>query len=64
MTVNELMDNKKITKYRLSKDSGVAYTTVNDICSGRAQLENALLKRFTELRKHWVFHGKSDRTVF
>ncbi len=39
MTVNELMDNKKITKYRLSKDSGVAYTTVNDICSGRAQLE-------------------------
>ena len=39
MTVNELMNEKKITKYRLSKDSGVPYTTVNDICSGKAQLE-------------------------
>ena len=39
MTVNELINQKKITKYRLSKDSGVPYTTVNDICSGKAQLE-------------------------
>ena len=39
MTVNELMNNKKITKYRLSKDSGIPYTTVNDICSGKAKLE-------------------------
>lgn len=39
MTVNELMNNRKMTKYRLSKDSGVPYTTVNDICSGKAQLE-------------------------
>ena len=39
MTVNELMNEKKITKYRLSKDSGVPYTTVNDICSDKAQLE-------------------------
>ena len=39
MTVSELMNEKKITKYRLSKDSGVPYTTVNDICSGKAQLE-------------------------
>ena len=39
MTVSELMNEKKITKYRLSKDSGVPYTTVNDICSGKAQLK-------------------------
>lgn len=39
MTINELMNDKKITKYRLSKDSGVPYTTVNDICSGKTQLE-------------------------
>ena len=39
MTVSELMNHKKITKYRLSKDSGVPYTTVNDICSGKAQFE-------------------------
>ena len=39
MTVCELMNKKKITKYRLSKDSGIAYTTVNDICNGKAHLE-------------------------
>ncbi len=37
--INELMKDKKITQYRLSKESGVAYTTINDIYSGRAQLE-------------------------
>ena len=25
--------------YRLAKESGIAYTTVNDICSGKAQME-------------------------
>lgn len=39
MLLNEIMEQRKITKYRLSKQSGVPYTTVNDICSGKAQLE-------------------------
>lgn len=39
MTINELMENKKMSQYRLAKDSGIAYTTINDICSGRARLE-------------------------
>lgn len=39
MSINELLEKKKITQYRLSKDSGIAYTTINDICSGRAKLE-------------------------
>lgn len=39
MLINELMKEKNITRYRLAKDSGIAYSTVNDICSGKAQLE-------------------------
>lgn len=39
MTVNEIMKRKSISMYRLAKDSGIPYTTVNDICSGRARLE-------------------------
>ena len=39
LTISELMKNKHLSKYRLSKNSGVPYTTVNDICSGRARLE-------------------------
>lgn len=38
MIINELMDAKKITQYRLAKESGIAYTTVNDICNGKSQL--------------------------
>ncbi len=28
----------KITMYRLSKDSGVPYATINDICNGKAEI--------------------------
>lgn len=37
--IRELMKDKKMTQYRLSKDSGIAYTTINDILNGRTQLE-------------------------
>ena len=51
MTVSELMNEKKITKYRLSKDSGVPYTTVNDICSGKAQLKKCSAETVYKLAK-------------
>ena len=37
--INELMKEKNMTMYRLSKSSGVPYSTINDICSGKASLE-------------------------
>ena len=40
MTINNILAEKKMTKYRLSKLSGVPQTTVIDICSGKAKLEN------------------------
>ena len=33
------MERKRITKYRLAKNSGIPYTTLNDICNGKTQLE-------------------------
>ena len=39
MTINELMKKQNITKYRLAKESGISYTTINDICNGKARLE-------------------------
>lgn len=39
MLINEQLEKQHITKYRLSKDSGVPQTTINDICSGKAELE-------------------------
>lgn len=38
MKINELIKQKNMTMYRLSKESGIPYATVNDICSGKAEL--------------------------
>lgn len=51
MVINELMKNKNITKYRLAKDSGIAYTTVNDICNGKAQLEKCSAETIYRISK-------------
>ncbi len=40
MLINELLNEKRITKYRLSKSSGVSQTTINDICSGKVSIKN------------------------
>ena len=37
--LNQLLKEKNLTKYRLSKDSGIPYSTINDICNGKARLE-------------------------
>ena len=39
MIINDRLKEQNITKYRLSKDSGVPQATINDICSGKAELE-------------------------
>ena len=38
MMIRELMEKKGITTYRLSKNSGIPYTTVNDICNNKVSL--------------------------
>ena len=51
MIVNELMIKKNISMYRLSKNSGIPYTTINDICSGKAQLEKCSAETVYKLSK-------------
>lgn len=36
--LNDLIQEKSLTKYRLSKLSNVPYTTINDICSEKADI--------------------------
>ena len=51
MMINELMESKNITKYRLSKNSGIPYTTINDICSGKAQIEKCSAETIYRISK-------------
>jgi transcriptional regulator with XRE-family HTH domain len=40
MIINKLLEQKNMTKYRLAKTANLPQTTVIDICSGKAKLEN------------------------
>lgn len=51
MTINELMESKNITKYRLAKNSGIPYTTISDICSGKAQIEKCSAETIYRISK-------------
>ena len=44
MSLQALLDSRGISKYRLSKMSGVSKTVIIDICSGRSSLENCTAK--------------------
>ncbi len=51
MTIDQLLAQKGMTKYRLSKDTGIPYMTVNDICNGKTELLNctvATVRRFIQ----------------
>jgi plasmid maintenance system antidote protein VapI len=39
MNINELIEQKNLTKYRLSKESGIPFSTLSEICSGKAKIE-------------------------
>lgn len=39
MLITEQLERKQMTKYKLSKVSGVPQATINDICSGKVDLE-------------------------
>lgn len=51
MNFQEYLDNKGITKYHLSKLSGVPKTTISDICSGKSSLSKCSGKTLLLLSK-------------
>ena len=49
--INDQLKKLNMTKYRLSKDSGVPQATINDICSGKAELEKCAAGTLFRLAK-------------
>ncbi len=39
MTIRDVLEQRNMSIYQLAKASGVPYSTVNDICNGKARLE-------------------------
>lgn len=51
MTLQTLLDSENITKYQLSKISGVPKTTVIDICSGKTSIQKCNAKTVQQIAK-------------
>jgi len=51
MTVCDLLEKNQLTKYRLSQMSGIPYTTIGDICSGKTELKKCSAETVYKLAK-------------
>ncbi len=51
MIITELLEQNNMTKYRLSRNSNVPYTTLNDICSGKTNLAKCSAETVYSLAK-------------
>ena len=51
MSINELLVQKNITKYRLWKESGVPQATISDICTGKTSIEKCSAETLYRLSK-------------
>lgn len=51
MSINQILKDKRISKYRLAKDSNIPYMTINDICNGKANLAECTAKTVYKLSR-------------
>ena len=51
MIIDTLLDEKKMSKYKLSKESGVPQATISDICSGKTAIEKCAAGTLYKLAK-------------
>lgn len=54
MDLNQMLDEKNMTKYSLSKASGVPKTTVIDICAGRSSIDRCSAKTVQQLARFFA----------
>lgn len=51
MNINDILKETGITKYRLSKLSGVPHATLNDLCSGKSRIEKCSAETLYKIAK-------------
>jgi len=51
MRINDILEQKNITKYRLAKISGVPFATISDICTEKAKIEHCAAHTLYRLSK-------------
>lgn len=51
MDINEILKEKGMTRYRLSKISGVPHATLNELCSGKSRIEKCSAETLYKIAK-------------
>lgn len=51
MIIDDLLDNAKMSRYKLSRESGVPQATISDICSGKTVMERCAAGTLYKLAK-------------
>lgn len=51
MLINELLRRKDLSEYQLSKKSGVPYSTISDLCSGKTDIKKCNVETVYNLAK-------------
>ncbi len=51
MIIDDLLEKRGMTKYRLAVQAGVPHATLNDICSGKTKLEKCSAETVNKLAK-------------
>ncbi len=51
MTLSEIINQKKISKYRVAKNCGIPYTTLNDICNNKTVIAKCSAETVYKLAK-------------
>ena len=51
MNLNQVLEQKNITKYRLWKESGVPQATISDICTGKTRIEKCSAETIYRIAK-------------
>lgn len=51
MIIDELLQSREITKYRLAVDTAVSHITMNDICGGKTKMEKCGAETVCKLAK-------------
>ena len=51
MIIDDLLEKRDMTKYRLAMQSGIPHATLNDICSGKTKLEKCSAETVYKLAK-------------
>ncbi|MGN0106965.1 MAG: transcriptional regulator [Hominilimicola sp.] len=51
MSINEILENKGMTKYRLAKLSGIPNATLSELCSGKTSIEKCSAETLYKIAK-------------